>query len=135
MSDKRFSFSWLIAFSLFVTSSLSFAAEEKQPGKETPLCPICRNTNSQETPYATKVSYTLLRGATNTLFGWTELFRQPATKVRAGSNVANGIANGVGHSVSRTLGGIGELLTFWTPKVQGRYVTTANDCPLCMKQR
>jgi len=75
---------------------------------------------------------TLGRGAVNALLGWTELIHQPAQEAKAGRNVLAGIGKGVGEGVVRTLAGVGEVLTFWTPRVQDRYLRFAEDCPVCM---
>ena len=99
------------------------------------VCPICGHASTDTLPYSTKAGYTLARGAANALLGWTELIRQPAQEVKEGGNVFTGIAKGVGHSVRRTFAGAGELLTFWTPKVQHRYIYFAHDCPVCMGKR
>ena len=94
-------------------------------------CPICHRATQEDASYSEKAGHTLARGAANTLLGWTDLIRQPAQEARRGGNVFMGLAEGAGQSVKRTLGGIGDLLTFWTPKVQGRYVHFAHDCPVC----
>jgi len=104
--------------------------------EEKPMCPVCAKAGDEAAPYGTKAGFTLVRGATNTLFGWTELLRQPAQEVQEGGNVFAGMAKGVGESVKRTLAGAGEVLTFWTPKTKdGRYLHFANDCPVCMGKR
>ena len=100
---------------------------------ERKVCPVCGRAGHDEVSYSVKAGATLSRGAANTLFGWTELIRQPADEVRAGGNVMTGVAKGVGESVKRTLGGVGEVLTFWTPKVHRHYLAFSNDCPVCMK--
>ena len=99
------------------------------------VCPICGHASTDTLPYSTKAGYTLARGAANALLGWTELIRQPAQEVKDGGNVLTGIAKGVSHSVRRTFAGAGELLTFWTPKVQHRYIYFAHDCPVCMSKQ
>ena len=101
---------------------------------KTMICPICGRANDQMADYATTAGHTLARGVTNTLFGWTELIRQPVDEAKAGGNVLTGIVQGVSRGVQRTAAGAGELLTFWTPKIQARYVRFATDCPLCMEQ-
>lgn len=106
--------------------ALGSAAEERR------LCPICSTANAETASYPSKVTSTLIRGATNACLGWTELLQQPAQEARAGRNAFIGIVQGLGQSVGRTLAGAGEVLTFWTPKVQNRYVHFATDCPLCM---
>jgi putative exosortase-associated protein (TIGR04073 family) len=99
------------------------------------VCPICRQASDDTVDYPTKAGHTLVRGATNTLLGWTELLRQPAQEVKEGGGVFTGIAKGLGQSVTRTFAGAGELLTFWTPKVRHRYLYFARDCPVCMGKR
>ena len=99
--------------------------------KEGTICPICHRAIREDTSYSEKTGHTLARGAANTLLGWTDLIRQPAQEARRGGNVFTGLAEGVGQSVTRTLGGVGDLLTFWTPKVQGRYLHFTHDCPVC----
>lgn len=98
------------------------------------MCAICRKANKETVAYPTKAGYTLVRGATNTVFGWTEVIRQPALEAKGGGNVFVGIGKGVGYGVERTLAGVGEILTFWMPKVQHHYLHLAHDCPLCMKR-
>ena len=96
-----------------------------------PVCPICSKAGD-EASYAAKAGTTLVRGATNTLLGWTELLRQPAEETKAGGNVLVGIGKGVGQGVVRTVQGLGEVLTFWTPKVDHHYIHFSKDCPVCM---
>ena len=96
------------------------------------VCPICGRANNDQAGYSEKAAMTLARGATNTIFGWTEIIRQPADSVRNGDTVLDGIGKGVQHSIKRTLGGVGELLTFWMPKSPSGYVRFTHDCPLCM---
>ena len=98
-------------------------------------CPICGRATDEAANYPSKAGHTLVRGAANTLLGWTELIRQPAQEVKDGGNVLTGIGKGIGQGVKRTLGGVGEILTFWTPKVQHHYVHFANDCPICMGRK
>ena len=100
-----------------------------------PMCPICAKSGTDETAYAAKAGATLVRGAANTLLGWTELIRQPVQETKAGGNVLVGIGKGVGHGVMRTVQGMGEVLTFWTPKVQHNYLHFSKDCPICMGRR
>ena len=115
------------------TTSLAATTTTQATTESHPIvCPICGRVSNPNADYATKASLTLARGAENTLLGWTELFRQPVDEVKGGGNVVTGIGKGIGQSVTRTLGGLGEVLTFWTPKVQNRYVHFSNDCPICM---
>ncbi|MBI3319315.1 MAG: hypothetical protein HYZ89_01835 [Candidatus Omnitrophica bacterium] len=104
--------------------------------KEPPvICPICHRANDQTATYSEKASTTLVRGAMNTAFGWTELLIEPTTEVKAGGHLAAGIGKGVGLAVKRTAVGLGELLTFWTPKSKTGYLKLSEDCPLCMGKR
>jgi len=108
------------------------AAAEDAPAVQ---CPICRTANDQAAPYAGKATSTLMRGAVNVLFGWTELLIQPTEEVDQGGNLAIGIGKGVGYAMKRTAAGLGEVLTFWTPRGKERSVTLATDCPICMGKR
>ncbi|MBI2104858.1 MAG: exosortase system-associated protein, TIGR04073 family [Candidatus Omnitrophica bacterium] len=98
-------------------------------------CPICAHANEASPTYPAKAASTLGRGVANAFFGWTELIRQPAQEAKAGGNVLVGIGKGVEQGVRRTLAGVGEALTFWTPKVQDRYLRFSTDCPICMGQQ
>ena len=100
------------------------AAEQK-------VCPICSKAADENASYPVKAGSVLVRGATNTLLGWTELIRQPVQEAKAGGNVLTGVAHGIGYGVTRTLAGVGEVLTFWTPKTKNGYIHFAKDCPLC----
>jgi putative exosortase-associated protein (TIGR04073 family) len=102
--------------------------------EEPTTCPICSKASSQTVPYGEKAGSTLTRGAMNAALGWTEIISQPVHEVQNGGNVLVGIGKGIGQTFSRTAAGIGEVLTFWTPKVQNRYVGFATDCPICMKR-
>ena len=116
----------LLMASLLFAFAHTAAAEESQPR----LCPICAKANSEQAAYGEKAGNTLARGALNFGLGWTELIRQPGKAAREGKNVFHGIANGIGASARRTLRGLGELFTFWTPKVEGEYIHISNDCPI-----
>jgi putative exosortase-associated protein (TIGR04073 family) len=96
------------------------------------ICKLCANATDEAATYPEKAGNTLVRGAANALFGWTELIRQPVAEVKGGGNVLVGMGKGLGETVRRTLGGAGEVLTFWTPKVQGSYLHFSQDCPVCM---
>ena len=96
------------------------------------MCPICGRANDQNASYPDKAGFTLLRGVTNTAFGWTELLVQPTEEAKNGGNLAVGIGKGIGQAVKRTALGLGELLTFWSPKGKEGYTTLTTDCPICM---
>ena len=97
------------------------------PAAARKVCPICGRANDENADYGTKAVSTLERGAANTLLGWTEMIRQPAQEAKAGGNVLTGIAHGVGSGVTRTLAGVGDVLTFWTPKTKHGYHHFSND--------
>jgi len=102
------------------------------------VCPICLHADNEQGEYAAKAGMTFVRGAANLFFGWTEVIREPAQEAREGRNVRNvvvGMANGLGHGIARTAVGVGELFTFWTPKINNRYVRMAADCPICMGKK
>jgi len=101
-------------------------AAEDQPR----LCPICSKLEGSEATYVEKAGNTFTRGLLNLGLGWTEMIRQPGKAAREGKDVFHGVANGVAFSARRTLRGIGEVLTFWTPKVQDRYIHFSKDCPI-----
>ena len=126
--------SWRMGIGL--VSALCLGAPGVVPAAETSqqkvMCPICGKANDQNATLSTKAGSTLARGATNTLLGWTELMRQPAEEVKEGGNVLTGMAKGVGETFKRTLSGVGEVLTFWTPKTKNGYIHFAKDCPICM---
>ena len=121
-----------LGIAVVLGGSAPVLAEERVAPKT--VCPICSKASDQSAAYPTKAGTTLLRGAANTALGWTELISQPVHEVRSGGNVFVGIGKGVGQTVKRTLAGVGDVLTFWTPKVKDRYIEFAHDCPVCMKQ-
>ncbi|GEM_PF-5966102 len=121
--------SWIAsaAFGLATTAAGTAAAAEDP---STQACPICGRLRSEHLSYSDKAGAMLARGALNFTLGWTEMMKQPAQEVKEGHSVLTGIARGVEHSAARTLGGLGELATFWMPKVNGKYSNLSIDCPL-----
>ena len=104
---------------------------EQQPKDQQPkLCPFCAAALKKDARYDEKAGNTLVRGAINLGFGWTEMITQPAKEAQNGGNIFAGMANGIGRGINRTFAGLGEVLTFWTPKVDGQYVHFIKDCPL-----
>lgn len=101
--------------------------------QEGAVCPVCHRSASQQDDagYAPKAGRTLVRGAANLLFGWTDVIRQPAVDVKQGGNVFSGLAHGLSQGLKRTAGGVADVLTFWTPKVNGNYLKFSGDCPVC----
>ncbi len=125
MSNTRFII--VIATLLLIGSAMPSAQAEARRI----ICPICHRANDQQAPYAEKAGATLARGALNTAFGWTELLAEPTAEVNAGGNVLFGIGKGLGYAVKRTASGLGELLTFWTPRSHKNYLSLTTDCPIC----
>ena len=117
---------WLVGAVVGCAIMLGFSSPARA------ACPICAKASDESASYPAKAGCTLVRGATNTLLGWTELFRQPVNEVKGGGNVVTGVGKGIGQTVKRTLAGVGEVLTFWTPKVQDSYIHFSHDCPICM---
>lgn len=115
--------SFILAVSL---AAMGAAAAPAGAAEDHHLCPICSKANSDSVGYGERAGTTLARGALNMTLGWTELIRQPAKKARKGGNVFAGMATGVGHGIARTARGLGEVLTFWTPK----NTHLSDDCPL-----
>ena len=111
---------------LLGATAVSVAAEET-----TKQCPICHHANNQAAPYAEQASSTLLRGALNTAFGWTDLLVEPVSEVQAKGNLATGLGKGVSHALKRTAQGLGELVTFWVPRSKTSGPPLATDCPIC----
>ncbi len=109
---------------------LVFGAGPWAAAEEPQLCPICLKANNDEIGYQDKAGNTLARGLLNFGLGWTEMIRQPGKTAREGGNVLTGIAIGAGASVARTFSGLGEILTFWTPKIGKDYIHFSRDCPL-----
>ena len=129
---RRLAQAVMLSGGLLVCATAPVRAEEKI------VCPICLHADDEHADYHAKAGMTFVRGASNLLFGWTEVIREPAQEAREGRNVRNvvvGMANGVGHGITRTAMGVGELLTFWTPKINNRYVHLAADCPICMGKK
>ena len=116
-------------------SARAEAAEATESGAQTTgaVCPICHRATDGSTAYSEKAGKTLTRGAMNTALGWTELISEPVHEAKSGGNVFMGIGKGIGKGVQRTVAGLGEVLTFWTPKMNNQYVHFATDCPICMK--
>ena len=115
---------------LFGFSGPAMAAQQKAA-----MCPVCDKAGDDSASYPSKAGYTLVRGAANTLLGWTELIRQPVSEVKGGGNVFTGLAKGVGEGVKRTLGGAAEVVTFWTPKMKDSYLHFSDNCPICMGKK
>lgn len=114
----------LIAGAVLVCGAVPAEAEEALI-----QCPICRTANDPQASYGRKAGATLLRGALNTTFGWTELLLEPVEEANAGGNVLSGISKGIGSAVTRTGAGVGELFTFWVPRKPGSE-PLISTCPI-----
>ena len=67
--------------------------------------------------YNEKAVGKLKYGLTNTLLGWTELFREPKRASEAGENLFVGIGRGVWNAVGQTVGGVAHAVTFPIPAI------------------
>ena len=67
--------------------------------------------------YGDKATGKLKYGLTNTLLGWTSLFRTPMQASQAGENVFVGIGKGVWNAVGQTVGGVAHAVTFPIPQI------------------
>lgn len=72
---------------------------------------------ADEATYGTKAVGKLKYGLTNTLLGWTSLFRTPAAEVQAGENIVVGIGKGLYNAVGQTIGGALHTATFLVPAI------------------
>ena len=132
---RRLVSTFVISALLMIGCASTARAADTSNASETPVsrCPICGRANNESTPYPEKAAVTFVRGATNTVFGWTELLMQPAAEAERSGNLAIGMGKGVQHAVSRTASGLGELFTFWMPKHGEGARPLVRDCPLCMR--
>ena len=67
--------------------------------------------------YGEQVNGKLKYGLTNTLLGWTSLFRTPVQSSKAGENVLVGVGKGLWNAVGQTVGGVLHLVTFPIPAI------------------
>jgi hypothetical protein len=67
--------------------------------------------------YGEKATGKLKYGLTNTLLGWTSLFRTPMQASQEGQNVFMGIGKGVWDAVGQTVGGAAHAVTFLIPQI------------------
>ncbi len=122
---------FLILMTLFLLSAP--AQVEAQETAAQKRCPFSETLENPDIAYTTKAGNTLMRGALNAGFGWTELILYPAEAAREGKgNVVTNITKAAGQGFFRTLGGFGEIFTFWTPKVGKNYILFSDDSPLDM---
>ncbi len=80
-------------------------------------------TASAASPWASEATYgdkavaKLKYGLTNTLLGWTSLFRTPMKAHQNGENVLVGIGKGAWNAVGQTVGGAAHAVTFPIPQI------------------
>lgn len=117
---------WVWGLALCILLGLPGVAMAEEPV----VCPICIKANNDEASYQDKASHTLARGLLNFTLGWTDFIRQPGKAAREGESIASGIALGAGSAITRTISGLGEILTFWTPRIGKDYIHFSRDCPL-----
>lgn len=91
-------------------------------------CFICDNANSDK--YSQKITYKIVRGVGNTLFGWTELIVRPSKEMEAGIPFSTAVTAGLADAVVRTGNGLLELVTFWNPGKTD--ISGIKDCPICI---
>lgn len=82
-----------------------------------PMLALAASPWADGATYGEKATGKLKYGLTNTLLGWTSLFREPVQASQAGENVFVGIGRGVWNGVGQTVGGILHLVTFPIPQI------------------
>jgi putative exosortase-associated protein (TIGR04073 family) len=81
-----------------------------------------KRQSPQTGQFESEASAKLTRGFTNLLFGWTEIVRTP-TRMSTEPNVSTlqvlglGIPYGIARAVARTVIGVFEMATFYSPQV------------------
>src|SRR3989338_11538604 len=98
---KRFGVALVLAFGVLAAPMLASAASPWADG----------------VTYGEKAGGKLKYGLTNTLLGWTSLFREPVQASQAGENVFVGIGRGVWNTVGQTVGGAAHAVTFPIPQI------------------
>lgn len=107
---------WIVGIcALLLGIAGSVVAQEQQQTEKQAHTGTCRLCDAAESKaYVTQVAGKFGRGATNALFGWTELIVSPMRASHAHEGLAVGIDRGIGHMLKRTIVGLGELFTCWT---------------------
>ena len=82
-----------------------------------PMLALAASSWADGATYGEKVTGKLKYGLTNTLLGWTSLFREPVQASQAGENVFVGIGRGVWNAVGQTVGGVAHAVTFPIPQI------------------
>jgi len=107
---------FVIVALLMLVSSISYAAE----------CSPCADLKSGDAAKACGAR--LCNGACNAVLGWTEIFFRPGKVACEGGNLVVGFFRGIGYAITRTVVGVVEVATFWTP---GESIVTVDGCPVC----
>ena len=131
---KRIAVWSMVIAVLWVMGAPAWAHEEAAAASSTDsskLCAPCAKANDDAASYPAKSGATLLQGAGNVLLGWTEILVEPVRTTQAKGNLGVGVLKGIGVAVKRTVLGVAEVVTFWTPKCHGRYWHFNHDCPIC----
>jgi hypothetical protein len=82
-----------------------------------PLLASAASSWADGATWGEKATGKLKYGLTNTLLGWTSLFREPVQASQAGENVFVGIGRGVWNAVGQTVGGVAHAVTFPIPQI------------------
>jgi hypothetical protein len=89
---------------------------------------ICQAASSDD--YVTKLSGQFIRGASNLVFCWLELFNQPYRAAKNNTGVIKGVGRGVRETIARGFSGAGEILTAPTHRCKdGTYLHLIDSCP------
>jgi putative exosortase-associated protein (TIGR04073 family) len=112
----------LLVVVMVFAASFAYAAG----AKEAEGCWACSNLQSDD--MSQRYGARVCNGLCNAALGWSEIFFRPGKVVSAGGNPVVGFFEGLGNAISRTVAGVVEVVTFWTP---GKSVAKIDDCPMC----
>jgi len=82
-----------------------------------PMTALAASPWASESTWGAQATGKLKYGLTNTLLGWTSIFREPVQASQAGENVVVGIGRGLWNAVGQTLGGAVDTVTFVIPQI------------------
>ena len=68
-------------------------------------------------PYPLRVPYRIIRGVTNVVLGWPEIFLRPFGE-HATETVGESLAMGAANTAVRFGVGLTDIVTFWVPDIQ-----------------
>lgn len=75
------------------------------------------HASDEDIPYAARMPYRIVRGATNIALGWTEIFCRPFGEHHTES-IGEAMAMGGANTIIRLFVGITDISTFWVPDIQ-----------------